>query len=52
MVKDKIDALGKDKGKSMVGESQEQKPHSNNFVYQEAEEFLKIIKRSGYRVVD
>ena len=36
----------------MVDTSQETKPPSKNFTDQEAEEFLKIIKRSDYRVVD
>ena len=46
MVKNKNDMLVKDKGKAVVETSQEQKPLSKNFTDQEAEEFLKIIKRS------
>ena len=36
----------KDKGKAIVDTSQETEPPSKNFTDQEAEEFLKIIKRS------
>ena len=42
----------KDKGKAVVEANQEQEPQSKNFTDQEAEEFLKIIERSDYRVVD
>ena len=52
MVENKDVTLVKEKGKEVVEVSQEQEPPSKNFTEQEAEEFQKIIKRSGYRVVD
>ena len=42
----------KDKGKAVVETSQEKEPPSKNITDQEEEEFMKIIKRSNYRVVD
>ena len=51
-MKNKNYMLVKDKGKAVVEASQEQEPPSKNFIDQEADEFLKIIKRSDYRVVD
>ena len=51
-VKRKNDTLVNNKGKAVVEASQETEPPSKKFTDQEAEEFLKIIKRSDYRVVD
>ena len=48
----KDDVVAKDKGKVLVESSQEQEPPNQNFTNQEAEKFLKIIKKSNYRVVD
>ena len=48
----KDDTMVKDKGKVVVETSQEQESPSKNFTDQEAEEFLKIIKKSDYRLVD
>ena len=42
----------KDKGKAVVDTNQETESPSKDFTDQEAEEFLKIIKKSDYRVVD
>ena len=50
VVKNRNDMLVNDKGKAVVEVNQE--PPSKNFTDQEADKFLKIIKRSDYRVVD
>ena len=42
----------KDKGKTVVDTNQETESPNKDFTDQEAEEFLKIIKISDYRVVD
>ena len=42
----------KDKGKAVVEASQEKEPPSKNFTDQEVEEFIIIIKRNDYIVVD
>ena len=51
VVKNKNDMLVKNKGKVVAEAIQEQKPLSKSFTDREADEFLKIIKRSDYRVV-
>ena len=42
----------KDKGKVVAEASSEPEPLSQTFTNQEAVKFLKIIKKSDYRVVD
>ena len=42
----------KDKGKVVAETGQEQEPMSKTFTDQEADEFLKMIKKSDYMVVD
>ena len=50
VLKSKTDSLIKEKGKAVVKVNHE--PPRKYFTNQEADEFLKIIKRSDYRVVD
>ena len=44
--------LTKDKGKTVIDTNQETKSPNKDFSDQKAEEFLKVIKKSDYRVVD
>ncbi|XP_050895276.1 uncharacterized protein LOC127101883 [Lathyrus oleraceus] len=50
--KDNIEVVAKNKGKQVVSTSQGQVPPQNKSVPEDVEEFLRIIKRSDYKVVD